>query len=254
MALFHTDEMISEIQKKLQIINVKNYEPEVLEMFTKDFSLRFCWSSNALEGNTLSLDETVSVIEYDEVRSGHTFREYKESKSLYYAIQKMLLPFHKQEITEAWIKKTNGCIMEQSGEYRKGKVFIGSLVEAVYYPPDPEKVPVLMEKFIEKWSTESGAETSEEFWKNLAKEHIEFESIHPFIDGNGRTGRILMNQRLINAGYFPIAIEPTGKYRQAFRRYEKNNDISQMIYLICKAETEAIERMQVLQRQINEEI
>ena len=144
--------------------------------------------------------------------------------------------------------------MEQSGEYRKGKVFIGSLVEAVYYPPDPEKVPVLMEKFIEKWSTESGAETSEEFWKNLAKEHIEFESIHPFIDGNGRTGRILMNQRLINAGYFPIAIEPTGKYRQAFRRYEKNNDISQMIYLICKAETEAIERMQVLQRQINEEI
>lgn len=77
MALFHTDEMISEIQKKLQIINVKNYEPEVLEMFTKDFSLRFCWSSNALEGNTLSLDETVSVIEYDEVRSGHTFREYK---------------------------------------------------------------------------------------------------------------------------------------------------------------------------------
>ena len=37
MALFHTDEMISEIQKKLQIINVKNYEPEVLEMFTKDF-------------------------------------------------------------------------------------------------------------------------------------------------------------------------------------------------------------------------
>ena len=254
MALFDTDKIISEIQKKLQKINAKSCEAEILEMFTKDFSLRFCWSSNALEGNTLSLDETVSVIEYDEVRSGHTFREYKEAKSLYYAIQKMLLPFHEQDITEEWIKKTNGYILEQSGEYRKGKVFIGSLVEAVYYPPDPEKIPTLMENFTEKWNTESGVKAAGKFWKNLAKEHIEFESIHPFIDGNGRTGLILMNQMLINAGYLPVAIEPTGKYRQAFRRYEKNNDISQMIYVICKAEAEAIERMQSLQMQMNEEI
>ena len=63
-----------------------------------------------------------------------------------------------------------------------------------------------------------------------------------------------MNQRLINAGYLPVSIEPTGKYRQAFQRYEKNNDISQMIHVICKAEAEAIERKQSLQMQMNEEI
>lgn len=269
MALFNTDKMISEIQTKLTKANLNDCEKEILEMFMRDFSLRFCWSSNALEGNTLSLDETVSVIEYDEVRSGHTFREYREAKNLYNAIQKMLLPFRKQNITEEWIQKTNQYIMNQPGEYRKTKVFIGSLIEAVYYPPAPEKVPELMKNFTEKWNTKSCSpikkETESEevvedirksvknrkkpsdFWEQLAREYIEFESIHPFIDGNGRTGRMLMNQCLINAGYLPIAIEPTGKYRQAFRRYEKNNDISQMVYVICKAETEAIDRLEKLQ-------
>lgn len=76
----------------------------------KDFSLRFCWSSNAIEGNTLNLEETISVIEYDEVRSGHTYTEYQEAKNLYHAIQELLIPFEKKSLTEEWIKKANGLI------------------------------------------------------------------------------------------------------------------------------------------------
>lgn len=59
-----------------------------MKPFIKDFAYRFCWSSNALEGNTLSLDETICLIDYDEVRSGHTYTEYQEAKNLYKAIKR----------------------------------------------------------------------------------------------------------------------------------------------------------------------
>lgn len=58
----------------------------VWEPFQKDLLFRLSWNSNSLEGNTLSLEETVQVIEYDEVRSGHTFTEYQEAKTMYAAL------------------------------------------------------------------------------------------------------------------------------------------------------------------------
>ena len=70
-----------------------------------------------------------------------------------------------------------------------------------------------------------------------------FERIHPFQDGNGRTGRILINQQLINNGLPPISIKPTGKYRQAFRRYNNSGDLSQMVYILAKSELESFDRI-----------
>ncbi|MCD8216837.1 MAG: Fic family protein [Clostridiales bacterium] len=218
----------------------------IMEPFVRDFALRFCWSSNAIEGNTLSLEETVSVIEYDEVQSGHTYSEYRDAKNLYHSVQKMMIPFQKRELTEEWIKTANGYIRGMEGAYRKGKVYIGSLVEAVHYPPDPERVPELMKSFFAKWNDSYTGKNLSEKMELFAKEHIEFESVHPFQDGNGRVGRMLLSQRMINEGFLPIAISPTGKYRRAFLRYEKRGDLSQMIHEICKAETEAIDRMQCL--------
>ncbi|MCD7766375.1 MAG: Fic family protein [Lachnospiraceae bacterium] len=80
----------------------------------------------------------------------------------------------------------------------------------------------------------------------LAQEHIEFESIHPFLDGNGRTGRMLLSQRMVNQGLLPIAIEPSGDYRRAFRRYEKNGDLPPMVHILCKGELAALSRVNCL--------
>ena len=77
----------------------------------------------------------------------------------------------------------------------------------------------------------------------IAQQHIVFERIHPFQDGNGRTGRILINQQLINNGLPPISIKPTGKYRQAFRRYNNSGDLSQMVYILAKSELESFDRI-----------
>ena len=62
------------------------------DSFLDDFEKRFCWSNNALEGNTLSLIETVNLLDYDEVQSGHTYSEYQEAKNVYAAIKKYADP------------------------------------------------------------------------------------------------------------------------------------------------------------------
>ena len=106
MALIDISQSIKEIESSLNDIKEIYNTPLIIEAFKKDFEYRFCWSSNSLEGNTLSLDETIDLIEFDEVNSNHTFSEYVEAKNLYSAIKKNL-SFNYREITEKWIKDIN---------------------------------------------------------------------------------------------------------------------------------------------------
>ena len=66
---------IEKIMEKQQMFSQAKGEKLVWDPFVKDLQVRLCWNSNSLEGNTLSLDETLAVIEYDEVRTGHTYTE-----------------------------------------------------------------------------------------------------------------------------------------------------------------------------------
>lgn len=241
MALIDNEKLYENIEKKLELIKAAKEQPVIMKPFIKDFAYRFCWSSNALEGNTLSLDETICLIDYDEVRSGHTYTEYQEAKNLYKAIKKQMLPLQKREITEAWIKEANGEIIETDGDYRTGSVYIGNLVEAVYYPPNAENVPELMDTFLKSANFE-GTSVKENLEK-IALTHIQFERIHPFKDGNGRVGRMILNQQLINNGLLPVTFSAKGKYRQAFRIYDRNKDTSSIVHIIGKAQEEAISRI-----------
>lgn len=240
--LFDNEKLFGEIDKKIQ--QIKQFREDSL--FEKDFSLRFCWSSNAIEGNTLSLDETVSLIEFDEVQAGHTYSEYQETKNLYRAIEKMLLPFRKREITENWIKESNALVLGGDGAYRTNPLYIGSVVEAVYYPPAPEKVPELMGEFSKRLNFKE--EDTKKILCEVARQHIQFEQIHPFSDGNGRVGRMILNQQIINHDLIPLVIEPGSKYRQAFLRCEKKGDLSMMVHVLCKSELESMERLEIILR------
>ncbi|MBQ9745683.1 MAG: Fic family protein [Clostridia bacterium] len=221
----------------------------MLSWFCDDFALRFCWSSNAIEGNTLSLDETVALIEYDEVRSGHTYSEYREAKDLYRAIKEMLLPFGKTPVSEDWIKKSNSLITGTTGEYRSVPVKIGSLIETVYIPPSAEKVPALMKDFLENVNFE--AETLLGIASKAAKLHLDFERIHPFLDGNGRTGRMILNKQLINHGLLPITLGKTGSYRRSFRIYDRNGDTSLLVHEILSEEAAALGRLRELYEKLD---
>ena len=244
MPLFDNENRILQIETEKGEIFKQMENPLIREPFIDDFAKRFSWSTNAIEGNTLSLEETIAVIDYDEVRANHTYSEYTDAKNAYYAIRKMLIPFAETVINEAWIKKANGYVRHMQGAYRDTTVYIGNLSEAVYYPPEPQDVPKLMEGWLREANIE--AATVKELFERIAASHIRFERIHPFLDGNGRTGRMVINQQLINNGLLPVAIQSTGKYREAFRRYDKREDLSEMVYVLLKSELEAFDRVRSL--------
>ena len=215
----------------------------VWEPFQKDLLFRLSWNSNSLEGNTLSLEETVQVIEYDEVRSGHTFTEYQEAKTMYAALYQKMKFEGNTEIDLEWIKETNRLIMQKDGELRKEDVYVGTPVEVVYYPPNYQKVSGLMEKYVEDLQMTDTMQ-EEDVIAHVARKHIEFERIHPFKDGNGRTGRVIMHQQLLNQGMLPAIIKDQSKYRQAFRRYDKNGETSLMEYVIAEGILETYHRLE----------
>ena len=105
MPLFDNESRILQIETEKTEIFRHMENPLIRQPFTEDFARRFSWSTNAIEGNTLSLEETIAVIDYDEVRSNHTYSEYTDAKNAYHAIQNMLIPFAKTVIDEAWIKR-----------------------------------------------------------------------------------------------------------------------------------------------------
>ena len=98
MPLFDNEKRILQIETEKEEIFQYLKNLLISQPFIEDFARRFAWSTNAIEGNTLSLEETIAVIDYDEVRSNHTYSEYTDAKNVYHAIQKMLIPFEKKKL------------------------------------------------------------------------------------------------------------------------------------------------------------
>lgn len=236
------------VHVELGLANVKQLmkDTELMKWFADDFALRFCWSSNALEGNTLSLDETIALVEFDEVRAGHTYSEYQEAKNLYYAIWMSMIPFHYEPITEEWIQANNGWLLDSNGKYRTEDVKVGTLLETAHMPPHYERVPELMQEYAATVNFKS--DVLIEFFEKLTLSHLTFERIHPFKDGNGRVGRMILNQQLINNGLLPVALTKNSDYIQGFKQFSRNGDYSKLMYEILKGEEEALERLTAFEK------
>lgn len=246
--IINTQEKYKILEKKLIKLDEISQNNLIFEPLWKDFCYRLCWSSNSIEGNTLSLEETIETLEFDKVHSNHTYKEYTDARSLYRAIEESL-SVKPIEINDTWIKQCNNTIIQRGAKYRESNLYIGSLTEAVYYPPDFKEVEKRMEEWFEKINKKY--DSLVDIIKNIAIKHIEFERIHPFPNGNGRTGRIILNQQLINHNIFPIAITDKSKYRQAFRYYDKNKDTSLMEYLIIYGEIKALDKYNDLLEKYN---
>ncbi len=239
-------EQVLLVEQGLSAVKQLMNDDELMSWFADDFALRFCWSSNAIEGNTLSLDETIALVEFDEVSTGHTYSEYQDAKNLYNAICTSMVPFHLEPITETWIKENNGLLRGEPGTYRTGNVRVGTLVETSHVPPHHERVPDLMEALMSELNIECDDLT--ELFKKITLSHLTFERIHPFQDGNGRVGRMILNQQLINNGVLPVALTKSSEYIQSFKHYNRNGDYSKLMYEILKAEIDAIERLTSLEQ------
>ncbi len=215
------------IEEKMKIL--KNRRPLTegeLERLNEEFLTEFTYNSNAIEGNTLTLRET------DLVLRGLTIDQKSLKEHLEVIGHKEAFEYVKElvreniEISEKVIKDIHYLVLadkrEDRGKYRQIPVRI---LGAAHEPVKPYLIAPRMEALLEQYK-----DSKEDFVTKLARFHIEFEGIHPFIDGNGRTGRLLVNLELMKMGYPPIDIKFTDrlKYYKAFDEYYLKDNISVM--------------------------
>ena len=212
-----------------------------LKYFNNEFSISASHNSNAIEGNTFTFDETKLLIEKGIVTGAHSLREsedivgYKQAFDFLYESVK-----DKQPITEEFIKKVHSFVLrgdDGAGQYRTIQNYIGNLTRIVYTPCSPTQVPEKMKAYVEELQTdcqrncelaEKGQFNWVELFHNLAKHHIEFENIHPFVDGNGRTGRLLLIYEMILLGLLPVDVryEERDRYYAAISSYRDKEKYS----------------------------
>ncbi|MFC1841644.1 Fic family protein [Candidatus Dependentiae bacterium] len=199
---------IKEIDKIQKEIN--SFRPlgkHELQELKEYFCIGLTYSSNALEGNSLTETETKIVIEDGITIGGKTLRDHFEAVGHSNAYDFMYGLAKEKTISEKDILEFHRLFYyrineESAGKYRKEQVFISG---STFIPPSPKYVPQLMHGFA---SHIVNLETRKHPVEYAALLHKEFVEIHPFIDGNGRTARLLMNLALLQHGYVITIIPP----------------------------------------------
>jgi len=199
--------LISSIEgKKRELDRHRPLNASIVRNLEEEFSLAWTYNSNAIEGNTLTLQETELVINTGITVGGKTVNEHLEAINHVKGIDFLRnIVRSKIDISEEIIKEMHKIILssiddEEAGNYRTTNVRI---VGANHIPPQSMKIPGLMQEFIE-WYYENERNLS---ISEMASElHYKFVMIHPFIDGNGRVARLLMNLYLMRNGYPPAII------------------------------------------------
>lgn len=212
-------------EKKERLDNLRPLPQTALSKLKEQFAIEMTYHSNAIEGNTLTLRETQLVIQEGLTIAGKSLKEHLEAVNHKEAIDFLEdLVKKKGPTTEALIRQIHFLILtkinnRESGKYRAVQVRITG---ADYLPPQAFEVPSLMEVFME-WLKRNWQKMNPIELASLS--HFKLVHIHPFIDGNGRTARLLMNLILMKKGYPPAIILKTDrkKYYQVLDQAHRGN-------------------------------
>lgn len=191
---------------KVKIDACRPLDVHLLKQVREYFRIGMTYTSNALEGNSLTETETKIVIEDGMTIGGKPVRDHLEALGHSEAYDLLFRLAKNRDITEANVKELHRLFYyridaKQAGKYRKRRVIITG---TDFIPPAPDRIRELMESFIAGLSEARAKHHPVEFSAIIHKELV---TIHPFIDGNGRAARLLMNLALLQAGY-PVAIIP----------------------------------------------
>ena len=198
--------MFGEVDAKKKLLDAKRPLPEhSLESLREKLFLEWTYNSNAIEGSTLTINETKVVLEGITV-GGKTLREHLEvinhSKAISYLedIVSKDVPLSEREIKQLHQLVLKGIDDQYAGVYRNQQVFISG---ALHTPPPAFKIQDEMDSMMEWYK---GPSQTLHPIERSAMLHTIFVGIHPFIDSNGRTARLLLNFELMKAGYPPTII------------------------------------------------
>jgi len=211
--------------------------------YMEDILVRMAHHSTAIEGNTLTQAETISILIHNFIPRDMSEREYYEVKNYRKAFNTLLEADRK--ITTELIKKYNKYIMENLHDLNgKFKTTQNLILGAEFEPTKPYLVPFEIEDWCNNLSYRlENAKTNEEKVEIIMNQHIKFEKIHPFNDGNGRTGRLLIIHSCLKEGLEPIIIpkEEKGKYINLLA-CENLKELTKWALLLQEKERDRIEK------------
>ncbi len=219
--------------------NKHNISPVTLFSYEKDFELTFTHNSTAIEGNTLTLMETKVVLEDGVAIGGKELREIYEvinHQKAYEYVKKCIA--EKKSLDENIIKDLHSILTENiivGGIYRNEEVRISG---AGFTPPTGNEMYMQIKNYYEDLKIKEKELNPIEL---AAWTHAEFVRIHPFVDGNGRTSRLIMNYQLLLNGYLPVSVAKENRldYYNALEQYSVNRDLT--IFADFVAELEEIQ-------------
>lgn len=228
-----TESLLEQIdRKKAELDTMRPLTAGEVERLTEEFTVEYTYNSNAIEGNTLTLRETDMVLRGLTI-DRKPLKDHMEAvghKEAFDFVRELVQ--EKAPLSERIIKQIHYLVLadkkEDRGVYRRVPVRI---MGAHHEPVQPYLIVPKMEQLLADF-----AASKDHIVTKLAWFHIEFEAIHPFIDGNGRTGRLLVNLELMKAGYPPIDIKFADRlaYYNAFDEYHVKHNLSAMEQLFAR--------------------
>ncbi|WP_430534393.1 Fic family protein [Listeria rocourtiae] len=193
--------------------------------YLQDVLVRLAHHSSAIEGNTISLADTVSIIIHNKVTgSGYDLREIYEIKNHEQTFEYMLEQLEESApISISLIKAIHANLTDKlqydRGEFKTGE---NAILGADFQTTSPAETPILMQQWVDNLNYRLAQDSSDEKLRAIVESHLAFERIHPFSDGNGRTVRMLMNYALLENDFPPLTIR--AEERAEYMSYLANQD------------------------------
>lgn len=240
--------------KKEQLARIRSsIQPEALESFEKSFDVEYAHNSTAIEGNTLTLIQTKAILEDGLSVGGKTLREIYEVANhakAFTFVKKCVA--EGRPLDEPTAKDIHALLMENilvGGVYRNVEVRISG---AGFKPPAPNEMFRQVKNFFADLPYRTDLNPNE----LAAWTHTEFVKIHPFVDGNGRTSRMLMNYQLMSGGFLPVSIAKENRleYFDALEAYAVGGNLKPFADMVASLEeTRLDEYLAIISEQVAED-
>jgi len=234
-------------KKKIEILKKEydslcNGKESLLNMIDEAEIPENVYNSNAIENSTLTLKETEKILMEMEVSRNVSLREVFEAKNLAQVVDYTKKNLKNIELTQKTIFLLHKMLINNiddiiAGRFRKKGEYVRV---GTYIAPAPEHVEAMMQELLLEYS----GNLTQYFIDKIAKFHLEFESIHPFCDGNGRIGRVLLNYQLMCLGFPMIIIRNKEKkeYYKSFKDHRENKNFKTLEKIIFFALTESLHK------------
>ncbi len=223
-------------------LKLKIGRESLLNLLSESELPEMVYNSNAIENSTLTLPETEKILLDQEISRDLNLREVYEAKNLAriqkYQSEKASTSEITLDLMTLLHQMLIGVINDDiAGRFRHAGEYVRV---GLHIAPPPEQIYRLLANAIEEYYTDSQSY----FLSKISRFHLEFETVHPFNDGNGRMGRTLINWQLASLGYPPIIIRNKGKekYYTAFSDYRYNKDINSLNHILYLALTESLHK------------